>query len=73
MRVIAIETSPCQLVWIKTPDDYFHLAKIGMFIGKNYGKIMEITKDGVVIKEFYQKGKNDWEEKQVKVRVESSE
>jgi Tfp pilus assembly protein PilP len=73
LRLIKIETSPCARVWFRDPEGYVHVVpKEDPIIGKNYGKIREMKRDSILIGELYRDGEGDWEERKVRIKVESA-
>jgi Tfp pilus assembly protein PilP len=73
LKLIKIETAPCARVWFQDPEGYVHVApKEAPVIGRNYGKILEMGRDSILIGELYRDGEGDWEERKVWVKVESA-
>lgn len=54
-----------KVLWglIKAPDSTIHRVKSGNYLGKNYGKIVNISADRIDILEIVAEGTNQWREK----------
>jgi Tfp pilus assembly protein PilP len=72
LEVVQTETGKCPWVLIKTPDGYTHYAREGNYIGENFGRITNIYKDKIRIKELIKDGKGGWEDRFVFLRVKPS-
>jgi Tfp pilus assembly protein PilP len=63
LRVIGVETEKCSWVSIKAPNGYVYGAREGNFIGRNNGKIINISKEGIRVSESEELGQGRSEEK----------
>lgn len=50
---------------------YYARAIAGSYIGKNFGVILEITKNDFLLAELFQDKDGDWEEKRTRITVEN--
>ena len=50
------------IAYIKDPEGYFHLAIVGSYIGKHFGKVTRIVESEINILEVYPDGKGGWKE-----------
>lgn len=48
---------------VRDPKGYFHRVVIGTHIGKNYGVVMKITANTIIMSELYIDLKGDWSER----------
>lgn len=72
LKLIKIETSPCARAWFRDSEGYVHFTPKGFsIIGKNYGKILEMKSDSILIGELYRDGEGDWQERKAWVKMES--
>src|SRR5881394_1291646 len=51
--------------WIRDPNGFMHKAFLGSYVGKDSGLVKQVTQDGVMIRELFEAGKNDWRERDV--------
>lgn len=54
---------------IKSPDGNVNMVKAGNYMGLNYGKIISIDQNGLVIKESVQSGGGEWSEREMPIEL----
>lgn len=63
LEIIGVETGKCSWTAIKAPNKYVYYARVGNFIGKNDGRIINILEDGIRIEEVIETRQGEFEEK----------
>lgn len=67
----SIEKTKLKYALIKTPDNSVQQAKVGNYLGQNFGMIVEINENGVVLKEIVQDDlSGDWIERTASVDLQ---
>jgi len=57
-------------VLIKDPDGTLHRVKQGNYMGKNYGRIINISEEKIILAEYFQ-GQNGYEPRQSEIALEN--
>lgn len=59
------------VIWaiVRAPDSVIHRVKIGNFIGKNHGKIVEISEEVVALNEIIPDGQGGWVEREASLAL----
>ena len=68
-----IKEDGCKYGVILDPDGYLHTVILGDYIGKNNGKVISITKDGVEVEEVHAAGEGNWALKKVLLRIKDTQ
>lgn len=67
----SIEKTKLKYALIKTPDNSVQQVKVGNYLGQNFGMIVEINENGVVLKEIVQDDlSGDWVERAASVDLQ---
>lgn len=53
-------------------DSKAHQVRVGQHIGQNYGRIIRITENEVVLRELVQEGAGEWKERMTTVKMQES-
>ena len=54
---------------IKSPDGNVNMVRAGNYLGTNYGKIVSVSADGLMLKESVQNGQGEWSEREMPVEL----
>lgn len=58
---------------VKAPDGYIYQVSIGNYMGKNLGKIIDITEDAILLREIFRnESSGRWEEREARLVVDSA-
>lgn len=49
--------------FVRDPNGYLHRVFKGDYVGKNFGRVVAITQQGIKLKEVYQSQDGEWEER----------
>ncbi len=58
---------------IKDPDGVVHRVKVGNYMGRNIGKIINIFEDRIVLREIVKNSQGRWEERQAQIALSEEE
>lgn len=58
--------------YVKAPDGVVYTVTPGNYMGQQYGRVMEIGSNGVVLRELVARGEGRWEPKRRTVEIEST-
>lgn len=54
---------------VKGPDGVIHRVKVGNFMGKNYGKIVELSEQRIHLLEKVSDGRGQWQEREAEISL----
>ena len=58
---------------VKDPEQEIHKVKIGNYLGRNTGKILDVSETSISIREIVKNSSGRWEERQVKIVLVETE
>lgn len=53
-------------------DNKIHHVKVGQYLGQNYGRVVRINDQEIVLRELVREGVSDWKEKMTSLKLEAS-
>lgn len=53
-------------------DNKIHHVKVGQYLGQNYGRVVRISDQEIVLRELVREGVTDWKEKMTSLKLEGS-
>jgi len=53
-------------------DNKIHHVKVGQYLGQNYGRVIRISDQEIVLRELVREGVSDWKEKMTSLKLEGS-
>ena len=53
-------------------DNKIHHVKVGQYVGQNYGRVVRITDQEIVLRELVREGVSEWKEKMTSLKLEAS-
>ncbi|MES2933307.1 MAG: pilus assembly protein PilP, partial [Pseudomonadota bacterium] len=50
------------------PNGYAYRVRLGNYVGKNFGMVMEITGDAILLREVFQTESGEWEQRDATIK-----
>ncbi len=72
LKMVGTLEKPGLVYALLQADKTIFQAKVGNYIGQNFGMIMKVTDTGVELKEIVQDASGDWVERQAKLELQES-
>jgi len=58
---------------VKDPEGTVHRVRVGNYIGRNFGKIINISEDGIELREIFKNPQGVWEERKASLALNEEE
>lgn len=58
---------------ILDPSGEVHTVQIGNYMGRNTGKVLDVSEDKIVLREIFKDGQGRWDERQVAILLDAEE